>query len=436
AAYARVIALAGQMESWPRWNELRTLLTLLNQRGFTRAAGALQPRLPKARGSEGYKLDTVQTLKLLNDVSLDDTGALLLASRWGELSHLQAGMETSGDRIQQAMPGLILARLADRSSVGDFADALADPLEEIRRHRQRFLDPAVVRERFLKESTLQAETAAVTVEDFPRWEQEIVQFSKVPAADDPRLAPELDANGPKLQASAVDLEADAPAAEPGGLPTLSATDFKKEFDGVTANLKALRAREIVRHDLPDISKETTNLAGVFRLLEQRLETTLALLKPEIWLGKVAQPYGKFNETKQRWAAWQATISTVTPADLTRDRNRFRALRAQERQVRGWIDGLEGPDGLGALAVPDLSAASADVATALRQLESVRRELTASAAAAAAEWRAALPQTPWASASAGVRAPLQAHREWLADLPAFGTDLDRLGSLLEGGFSWN
>ena len=97
---------------------------------------------------------------------------------------------------------------------------------------------------------------------------------------------------------------------------------------MTASLKTLRSREIVRHDLPDIGKETDKLVGVFRLLEQRLEVTLTLLKPEIWLAKVANAYGKFNETRQRWAAWQATFSGVTPANLAgaANRPRFRELR--------------------------------------------------------------------------------------------------------------
>jgi len=438
AAYDRISSLAGQLERWQRWEELRTLLTLLEERGFTRAAGALRPRLPAAPGGPGYKLDAavVQTLKLFNDVSLDTAGTLPLAGRWSEMTKLTADMEASGDRVQQAMPRLIRARLEDRSSLADFADSLVDPLEEMRRRRQQFLDPAVVRERFLKESVIQTETAEVTTADFPRWAQELALYSKVPAADDPRQAATLDASVTRLPASAADLEADAPAPEPGGLPTLSAADFRTEFQARTAELQALRAREIVRHDLPEVSEKTSQMAARFQLLEQRLETTLTLLKPEIWLAKVARAYGKFNETRQRWAAWQATLAGVTPADLTRDRPRFRTLRAQERQVKEWLDGLEGPDGLGALAVPDLAALSADTAESLRQLEATRREQTAAAAAAAAEWRAALPVAPWAGASATLREPLEAHRQWLADLPAFGVDLDRLNGLLEGGFSWD
>ena len=438
AAQQRVVALATQLERWPRWDEMRDLLALLNAKPFPNAAKDLGPRLPIRPGSPGYKLDMARTLKLFNDISLDDTGALLLAKSWGEITILKKQMEESTDRVQMRMPDLILRRLVDHSSLGDFADSLADPLEEMRRRRQQYLDPAVVRERFLKESKLQAETAEVTTEDFSRWTEQLALFSKVAAADDPRRAPGLDASVTRLPQVAADLEADAPAPEPGGLQTLSTTDFRTEFQQRTTELQTLRGRDIVHIDLPGVTEATNQLAAKFQLLEQRVEVTLTLLKPEIWLNKVAQAYGKYNETKQRWAAWQATLNGVTAASLdgAANRPRFRALRAQERQVREWLDGLEGADGLGALAVPDLGAASADTAAALRQLENMRREQAATAAAAAAEWRAALPVTPWASAGASGHAPLEAHRQWLGELPAFGTELDRLSALLEGGFSWN
>ncbi len=439
AAYAQVNSLALQLETWTRWEELRKLLALIETRGFTRAASALQPKLPQARGTAGYKLDMARTLRLLKDVSLDDRGTLLLASRWSEMTRLTADMEASTDRVQVAMPALIRARLLDHASLGDFADSLADPLEEMRRRRQLFLDPQVVRERFLKESVLQTETAAPTAADFPRWEEQLALFSKVPAADDPRQAQALDASLTRLPQTAADLEADAPVPEPGGLATLTTADFNTEFQGRRTELTALRGREIVRIDLPAISAETTKLADAFRLLEQRVEYTLTLLKPEIWLAKVAQAHGKFNETKQRWAAWQqAALTGVTPATLegAANRPRFRDLRRQERALREWIDGLEGPEGLGALIVPELSSATDETADALRQLESARREQAASAVASAAEWRSALPVAAWTGASAAVREPIEAHRSWLAALPAFGVDLDGLRAFLEGGFSWN
>jgi hypothetical protein len=436
-AGARLVTIQSRLVTWQRWEQLRTLQKLIEDRGFSRAASALAPKLPQAPGTPGYKLDVVRTLKLFNDVSLDDTGTLPLAGRWSEITRLSADMDASGDRVQKAMPAIITGRLADKSSLADFADSLTPPLEEMRLRRKQFLDPQVVRERFLKESDLlNKETAAVTEADFSLWEQELFQYSIVPAADDPRLATAMDDSARRLPASAVDLEADAPAAEPGGLPTLSAADFKREFDGLTAGLKSLRDRPIVRHDLPVIAEETTKLAGVFQLLEQRVEATLALLKPEIWLAKVAQAYGKFNETKQRWAAWQATLSGVTPAALTADRPRFRQLRANERQIKEWIDGLEGPTGFAALTMPELGQASADTSSELLRLEAVRREQAATAVAAAAVWRNALPTIPWAAAGVNVRVPLEAHRSWLGELPEFATSLDRLSNLLLAGFGWH
>lgn len=438
-AYGQINNLVLNLETWPRWGELRELLARIEERGFTRASGALQPRLPQARGTPGYKLDVVRTLKLFNDISLDTTGTLPLAGRWSEITKLTEDMKATTDRVQQAMPGLILARLVDRGSLGDFADSLVGPLDEMKLRRKMFLDPQVVRERFLKESALQAETAVVTVDDFPRWEEQLALFSKVPAADDPRRAATLDAKVTSLSSSANDLEADAPAAEPGGLATLSRPDFDREIGQSTAELAALRAREIVRIDLPKIAEETGQMAGRLQLLEDRVAATIALLNPQIWLNKVAQAYGRFNETRQRWTAWQqAALTGVTAATLEGrpNREKFRALRAQERQVREWIDGLEGPDGLAALVVPDISGASADTAGALAQLEAARREQAAAEAARLATWRAAVPTVTWAAAGAAVRAPLEAHRAWLAALPDFAAELDRLGGLLADGFSWN
>lgn len=437
AAMGQVNRLALQLETWQRWEEMRTLLADMEARGFTRAAAALQPRLPPARSSAGYRLDIVRTLKLLNELSLDRDGAIPLAGRWSEITRLTGEMEASGDRVQQAMPGIIKGRLVDRSSLADFADLLVPPLEELRQRRKQFLEPQVVRERFLKESPLQAETAAVTEADFPRWEQELAAYSKVPAGEDPRLAPALDATMARLPQAAQDLDVDAPAPEPGGLATLSTADFQREMQAKAAELKQLRDREnVVRRDLPEITAETSKFAEALNLLGQRIEATLVLLNPQTWLDKVARPYeGRFNETRQRWAAWQATLGGVTAEALRADRARMRALRGQERQIREWLDGLEGPNGFGALAVPDLTAASSDTAGELQRIEAVRREQAAAAAGAAAEWRNALPVTAWAAASAAVRAPLEAHRSWLAALPQFAAGLDRLNDLLTAGFEW-
>ena len=437
-AWRKVNNLALQLEKWQRWDELRTLLKLIEARGFTRAADALAPRLAPLPGSPGYKQDVERTLKLFNDISLDETGTLLLAKSWSEVTHLTVEMETSGDRIQQAMPTVILGRLVDRSSLGDFADSLADPLAELKLHRKQFNEPDVVRDRFLKESGLQTETAEVTAADFPRWEQELVLFSKVPKAEDPRLGTELDASLTKLRVSANDLEKDAPTPEPGGLATLSQSEFEGELKKADTSLVALRAPAIVRRDLPKVAGDVTQLAGVLRLLEQRLDATLALLRPEIWLNRVQQAVGKLEATRARWAAWQqAALAGVTARSLEGAANRpkFRSLRDQARQVRDWLDAFEGPDGFGGLAIPGLAGVSADTAAPLLRLEAARREQAAKDVTAAAEWQGALPAAPWSAVGPNARAPLEAHREWLSVLPAFAADFDRLAALLTEGFGW-
>ncbi len=432
--------LSIEFETWPRWEEMRELITRLEARGFSRAVAALQPKLPQARGTAGYKLDMARTWKLFNDVSLDSTGTLLLASRWNAISKLKTDMEgTAGDRVQIAMPRLILEQLRDTGSIGNFAESLGAPLDELKQRRDRYLDPQVVKERFLADSPLLKETAEVTPADFARWEEQLTLFSKVPAAEDPRLSPALDAAANQLQGNADDLEADAPEGEPGNVATLSRADFDRELAGRRSELQQLRGRDIVRFDLPGIGKETTAVAERLSVLEQRVAYTLTLLNPQTWLDKVRQPFGNFNETRRRWAAWLAAeVGPTVTADSLRgaaNRQKFRELRAHERQVKAWISGLEGPDGLAALKVPDLGGFTTETADVLRQVEAARREQTATQSAAAVEWRNGLPQATWANASAAVRAPLDAHRQWLADLPAFATDLDQLAALLAGGFSW-
>lgn len=435
-ANSRVVALARQLEQWPRWDEMRSLLALIETQGFNRAADALRPDLPPKPGSTGYKLDSARTLKFFNDVSLDETGTLLLAGRWGEITRLKAAMEATTDRVQKAMPRIILGRLTDHGSVGEFADALAAPLEELSNRRAQYLDPAVERERFLKESVLQTETTEPKAEDFPRWSAELKLYSKVPPAEDPRLAPALDATVTQLNTRAAGLEADAPAPEPGGPSTLNVADFRTEYQQRTTELQALRGRDIVRHDLPQVANETNQLAEKLTNLGQRLEATLTLLRPDVWLAKVGRPYGQFEETRRRWTAWQqAALGGVTAEALAQDRARFRTLRAQERQMREWVDGLEGENGFGALKVPDLAGVSTETADALRRLETARREQAATAIGALATWRDALPTTPWASMGVSDRAPLDDHRRWLAALPAFAADLDQLGKLLAGGIAW-
>ena len=433
-AWTQVDGLAQELDQWPQWDELRKLLAMLDARGFTRAASALRARVPVPATAETPASDVVTTLKFFNNISQDDAGTLSLTIQWREISHLAAEMEGSGDRVQQAMPRLILAHLSDRSSLGDFADSLAEPLAEMRRRRAQFLAPVVVRERFLKESLLQSEKTAVTEADFTRWEHELELSSRVPPADDPRAAPEFDTRISRLTRSAGDLEKEAPAGE---ATALGRADFDAAFAPLVEQLKQLRARDITRRDLPEVSRAATQLAGTFQVLEERLEATLALLKPDIWLKRVAEPAGKFAASKQRWAAWQQEALTgVTSAMLEQDRGRFRQLRQREHVIRDWLEGMEGPAGFGALTVPGLKGISADAADALRQLESARREQAATAVVTAAQWNGALPVVPWAEEGAAVRAPLEAHRKWLGELPAFGAELDRLGTLLTAGFGLN
>ncbi len=435
-AWTQVDQLSQELERWPRWADLRKLLAVLETRGFVRAAAALRPRLPEAGAAPGIAPDVVRTLKLFNAVSQDDAGTLLLATQWGEISRLVEGMDGSGDRVQKAMPSLILARLADNPSLGEFADSLAAPLAELRRRRTQFLDPVVVRERFLKECPLQAETRAVSEEDLLRWEQELALYSVVKAADDPRVAPELDAIVARLGRSAGDLEPEAPAADAGTV-TLGRGDFDRAYSPLTDQLRNLRGRAIVRRDLAEVGAEARHLVASLQGLERQLEATLALLKPGVWLERMAGPVGKIEVVRQRWAAWQqAELKGLTVAVLEKDRARFRQLRRREQLIREVLVGLEGAEGLGGLVLPALDGVGADAAAALRRLEASRREDTARAAVAAVGWRGPQPAQGWPASLPKVRPVLEAHARWVSELPSFGGELDRLAALLGEGYGWD
>jgi len=435
-AWLQVYAVERELQKWPRWAELHSLVDYMRSRSFTRAADALDRRLPPAPGPDGRAPDIAEVFQRLNEFSLDDSGIQPLAARWTQIQELSADMAASGDRVQKALPALTLAVLTDQRSVGDFADSLADPLAELRRRREHFLNPAVDRARFLKESPIEQGTGVIGPAEVATWEQELEAFSRPTAAQDPRLDPAIDTQMSRLTAQGADLEHDAPAGESPAV-VLGRPEFDTKLADLTESLKALRARDIVRRDIADAAAETARIADAIRALAQRVDATLALLKPEVWLARMSADYGDYPAVRDRWQQWQkAALAGISAADLSRDREHFRQVRGQARQVRDWLDGLQGSSGLGALAVPDLGTASPAAVAAIRDLEHHRREAAAAAAIAAAQWNGTVPAVAWGEEGSAVHAPIDAHRAWLAGLPAFATGLDRLGTLLDAGYGWD
>lgn len=443
----KLAALSTALESWARWDQLRKLQQRMVEKTYASAASALQSRLPPQRGSGSYKLDMARTLKFLNDLSLDNTGALPLASHWSEISRLETEMLANGekgDRIQKEMPNIIIGRLVDMSSLSDFADSLMKPLEEMRLRRDHFNNQQVDHERFLKQSELLKGTEKPTENDFVEWEKELVAFTKVPRAEDPRFASDVDPIAGPPPATAAELETEAPEGESGNaMVTLSKSAFDGEFGGLQANLKTFQAQEIVRRDLPTIGEGKTELTGKFQKLLERLKYTLTLLKPETWLEKIKLPFGSFNATKQRWEEWKQAV-VYTPgmtADKLRgkdNRQTFSNLRSGERTVKQWIDGVEGKTGFGALAPPDFTGTvSPDTATELKRLEAVLRDKAVTAvvntSVNTSGWRNAVPVKQWADEGQNVRQPLEDHRIWLTQLPDFAFNLDELSKLLTNGY---
>ncbi len=134
-ADARIRMLSVKLEKWPRWEELRTLLTLLRDHGFNQTARALEPRLPLKSGSPGHRANTVRTLKCLNDLSRDSTGLLAVMNRWSEFTRLAAERKGTGNADKAASSELLFGRLTDRPTLAEFADSMAGPLEELRSRR-------------------------------------------------------------------------------------------------------------------------------------------------------------------------------------------------------------------------------------------------------------------------------------------------------------
>lgn len=435
-AWTELDGLAKQLETWPRWGELRDLQQQLETRGFARTANALRQRVPVPPADSPVRPDPAALLKAINDVSLDDTGSLLLVQRWGEIARVSAAMAASGDRVQAALPALALADLRDRPSLGDFVDSLAPPLDDLKRRRAQFLDPAVVRDRFLKEAETQAAGGAVTAEDLPKWEAQLALFTLVPAAEDPRKQDNWDDRTETLVAGGADLEAEAPAGDSGGIAVVSRADFDREVASLRTQLASVRARPAVRRDVPALRAELEQLSGAYRTLEQRLDGTLALLRPDRWLQKVAAQTWPFPAVQGRWDAWrQAALGGAAAAQLQNDRDRFRQLRQQERALRAWFDEMLGAEGFGALAPPAFDGVAEETVAALKTLETRRRGEAVAAVVAATDWTNGLPAATWSASSSRGRAPLEQHRSWLAALPAAGAELDRLGALLQDGFGW-
>jgi hypothetical protein len=131
-ANLRIVKLAAKLEKWPRWEELRSLLTLLRKHDLNEAARALEPKLPLRRGSPGYRTNAVRTLTRLNDLSRDNTGLLPVMNRWSEITRLATEREAAGNADNAADLGLLLGRLTDHPTLAEFADSLKGLLDEMR----------------------------------------------------------------------------------------------------------------------------------------------------------------------------------------------------------------------------------------------------------------------------------------------------------------
>jgi hypothetical protein len=437
-AWDKVNAFSQKFAQWPGWVQASKTADQLAARGRPRVAGTLRQRLPPAPvPGERTELTTANRLKAFNDLSQDQYGALVLLPRWKEFEAAAAELAASGDRVQAAMPKLALASAEDTSSLGDFSEAISAPIAELHRRRQEFKALGAGAARFVKEAPIELAKGDVTAEDLPKWEQQLALFTKLPAAEDPRAAEDWDERIHRMAVSEAELETESAVGD-NGVRTLSKTDLERELTSVRSSLTTLRARDVLRVDRESVTEQVSNFRNTIAGLEQRLEVTLALLKPERWLDSIAKQTWRFEASQARWAAWrQRDMSGVTAASLTGDRAKFTQLRQIERGVHAWLEDFEGKPGIGGLETPAMTGVEADTVTSLQALDGRLRDQLSKAVLDASPWPDNRPPSTWAVASTQpkVAALLEAQRRWLAGLPDFGRELDKLGALLASGFGW-
>lgn len=431
-----VAALRQELEHWARWDELRSLRLALGSVGKNVAVSGLQP-LVLETNQPGSPMGSREAFNALSALARD-AGARSLLMQWKAWAPLAMELAQSGDRVQAAMPGIALRDLPDTRNLLELATGLNTAFSELRRRQSLFLDPAVVRSRFLKESPLLSEKNEVVREDFTRWEREIALFSRPRPNEDPRAAITWETRLSALQASAVDLEDEIPAAEISASEVLKRSEFDRELGRIRSETTSLRARDLLRRDLPEVSAHVAQLQAAVQILHQRLDATLALFRPDRWLAGVGGRRWPYESVQQRWDAWQRErLANLTASVLERDKVRFRQLRREEHDLRDWLMALSGPTGLGTVEIQPVSA-SPETVTALRNLAARIREQTASAIISSAEWTGPLPRFSWSETLAqqsAVRQALADHQQWTSELPSFAAQLEELSRLLEEGMGW-
>lgn len=436
-AWKEVSALQLELDSWWRWAQLRSLREDLAAVEKDTARAQVEPVVPN-RAPSGADPTSGTTLKALLRLANDDAARSLLAP-WKEWQDVSSDLIHSGDRVQAAMPRLALQAIPDTSDLRELAGSIAAAVIELRRRRALFLAPNVDRQRFLSESALLSEKRVVVREDLERWELEVRLFSQVPRQEDPREIVTWDSRFLLLQASAAELELEPPSDEsPTGVPLFTRAEFEKEVERFRAQVKTLRARKAIRRDLPDLTLQTEQTLQTMRALDQRLDATLALLRPDRWLAGVAARTWPYASARERWNAWRSErLANLSAPVLERDQPRFRSLRQEEQAVRIWLSTLDRPTGMG--PSPSLAEVPPEIATEIEKMNTALREKTAAVVIAEGEWKGGLPRGTFEETLQRSRVASQAvdeYRKWAGDQPATAADLAELRRVLAEDFGWS
>lgn len=436
-AWKVVSDLQGALAAWPRWKEMRFWRDELNATGKKDAVYALQlfvPDLPAL----GTKADPQTAFRALSSLARSP-GARALLNQTKAWQKLSEEMQKSGDRIQMAMPLLALQAITDTRNVGELANSIAAASSELDRRRRLVLGPNVARDRLLKESPLFAESTPVVPADVERWESEVALFSYLRPEEDPRSEVKWDDDFRSLNSVAGELEGELPTAETTpSAPFLTRAEYDVEAKRLETDVITLRATAAVHRDLADLRRQTRRTQDRMKFLEDRVKSTVEQLRPEPWLARVERRTWPYAAAQQRWVTWRSEhVGSVSAAALQQNPDGFHQLRKDERKLRDWLAALDGPAGLG--SPPTITAASAEIKTALEKLDTTFREDTVTKIVATSTWKNTLPTYTFEEMLKPQKAPLHAveqYREWTARLPEFATHLEQLRVVLSQGVSWS
>jgi hypothetical protein len=360
-AYTMVRAAHEAFLEWPERKRLAELASDCRQRGWGRAADALQAVVDRGAPAPGDPAALTEISPENIDEILRSSGAAArFATLRDELQRRAGILAGGGDPV---MAGLLdyLGRGAGEASDLEAASrameaAVADCSRWLALVQDGAGKPRFDRERFARESALRGFSGPVTAEVLAQWEREIEGYQFVAEADDPRRGA-----GWKEAVSSLEAKIAEIARESGNQPEAAgaAEAFTRTLADTRASIGALEARSILRKDVPELARDTSALSAALERFGRDVSDVHARIvpKPEAWLA-VARGASFGAEGSPVAREWRARrdelVGTVRPPELERDKAAFSRLRQRYNALERFFREIASERGVGAFAVFDRS----------------------------------------------------------------------------------